>query len=361
MITANEQELLNILFRLPYRRNRFYLIDYPFTNQLVTKWRNFLQQFPNEHACYSHLYNIKWPNGFRCPQCDHTTCTSIYTRTSPIYQCHRCTHQTTLIAHTIMTQSRTSLSKWLMAFFFLSLDQIGVNAYQLHLLLKVTYKTAWSMHRKIREAISTADAKQLLGNTAATASANIYGFMFERAPQQKPTMIGFELQPSQPLSNKHHAPYVFTCHSTNNYYTGPVKPRVNSYSEHQATLANLMNSFDPTTTHIKLRLIPEYHFSQNATVSHHYVHHFKEQQFNHHKVAKTVIPAPQLLFRQKRAVQKAFDYMMRRLIRTYGALKNNYLQHYFNEMSFYYEATVHQRSIFDHLSTLCMFTRTQVY
>jgi hypothetical protein len=46
------------------------------------------------------------------------------------------------------------LTKWLLGFHLMAASKKGVSAHQLHRMLEVTYKTAWFMARRIREAMS---------------------------------------------------------------------------------------------------------------------------------------------------------------------------------------------------------------
>lgn len=40
----------------------------------------FQKQFNTEEACHDHLFSMKWPNGYRCPRCDHDQCFETKTR-----------------------------------------------------------------------------------------------------------------------------------------------------------------------------------------------------------------------------------------------------------------------------------------
>lgn len=115
------------------------------------------QHFPTEESCISFLFAMKWPRGFRCPQCQHSHAYVISTRRLPLYECCACRHQTSLIAHTIMEYSRTSLRKWILAIWLISRSEYKVNAINLSYMLQVTYKTAWLMFHKIRTIIHNVD------------------------------------------------------------------------------------------------------------------------------------------------------------------------------------------------------------
>src|SRR6202012_1812337 len=56
---------------------------------------------------------------------------------------------------TLFERSKIPLSKWWMALYLLNSSKKGFSAHQLHRTLKVTYKTAWFMMHRIREAMRT--------------------------------------------------------------------------------------------------------------------------------------------------------------------------------------------------------------
>ena len=79
-----------------------------------------------------------------------------------LYQCTHCHRQTSVTAGTVLHHSHVSLSKWFLAFYFVSQDKRGLSAVQLSNQIGVTYKTAWSMLRRIRSAMGQRDAAYLL-------------------------------------------------------------------------------------------------------------------------------------------------------------------------------------------------------
>ncbi|WP_019422346.1 transposase [Paenibacillus sp. OSY-SE] len=138
--------------------------------QSVDTLEELQRQFHNESSCVSFLYNLKWPHGFVCPRCQHAHAYVIRTRRLPLYECRACRHQTSLIAGTVMEGSRTSLQKWLTAFWLVSRSDIGINAVRLSSIIEVTYKTAWLMLHKIRAAISR-------GDTVRPLAGMVHGFV----------------------------------------------------------------------------------------------------------------------------------------------------------------------------------------
>lgn len=129
---------------------------------------HFKQRFPTEVSCFSYIFKLKWPKGYRCPRCQSSSAYVIATRNLPLYECRFCHHQTTLTANTIMEKSRTSLRKWLLAIFLVA-QPTNINTVSLSEQLGVSYKTAWTMLHKIRKAIHHFDSEHLLEGTGRGA------------------------------------------------------------------------------------------------------------------------------------------------------------------------------------------------
>jgi hypothetical protein len=54
---------------------------------------------------------------------------------------------------TVMERSHIALHKWLLAFHLVTSSKKGVSAHQLHRTLGITYRSAWFMEHRIREAM----------------------------------------------------------------------------------------------------------------------------------------------------------------------------------------------------------------
>ena|GEM_PF-488732 len=124
--------------------------------------RAFRLRFRSEAACYRFLFRMKWPSGFVCPQCGFRRAYTIRTRRWPLYECRFCRHQTTLYAGSVMARTRVSPRQWLLAIWLVSRLPDGISAPRLKAQLGVTYKTAFSMLRKIRSIITQADERRPL-------------------------------------------------------------------------------------------------------------------------------------------------------------------------------------------------------
>nr|WP_233168251.1 transposase [Paenibacillus roseus] len=115
----------------------------------------------------TYFFRSKWPNGYCCSRCGHRQAYTIRTRKAPLFQCANCRYQSSLTTGTIMEHTRTSLENWYAALQLMSRPG-GIHAVQLQQRLKVSYKTAWSMLKRVRMAISMMDMERpLFGSVQA--------------------------------------------------------------------------------------------------------------------------------------------------------------------------------------------------
>ncbi len=100
------------------------------------------------------LENLLWADGRVCGYC------GVVNEFTPIggrdgyYQCNACRKQFTVQVGTVFERSHIPLNKWLMAAFLLCASKKGMSAHQIHRMLGVTYKSAWFMCHRLREAMA---------------------------------------------------------------------------------------------------------------------------------------------------------------------------------------------------------------
>jgi transposase-like protein len=98
-----------------------------------------------------------WPNGPVCPHCgstgDDVTALQGKKHRPGVYQCNGCREQFTVTVKTVFERSKIPLSKWLAALFLLTASKKGVSAHQVHRSLGISYKSAWFMVHRLREAM----------------------------------------------------------------------------------------------------------------------------------------------------------------------------------------------------------------
>jgi transposase-like protein len=117
--------------------------------------------FSDETKAREWLEARVWPTGPVCPHCgvtsEHVTKLEGDKHRPGLYQCNECREQFTVTVKTVFERSKIPLSKWLAALFLLTASKKGVSAHQVHRSLAVSYKTAWFMMHRLREALRSGD------------------------------------------------------------------------------------------------------------------------------------------------------------------------------------------------------------
>ena len=103
-----------------------------------------------------HLEALHWPHGPVCPRCgslDRITKLAGKSTRPGVYKCNECAKPFTVTIGTIFEDSKIPLNKWLLSFRLLNGGKKGFSAHELHRSLGITYKSAWFMAHRIREAM----------------------------------------------------------------------------------------------------------------------------------------------------------------------------------------------------------------
>ncbi|MBI4323463.1 MAG: IS1595 family transposase [Candidatus Omnitrophica bacterium] len=107
----------------------------------------------SEDQTRAYLEELRWPNGAQCPFCTLHQVTKLNGKRPGFYQCNRCRKQFTVRTGSIFERSHVPLSKWLQAVHLLCASKKGMSALQVSRMLEVSYKTAWFLCHRIREAM----------------------------------------------------------------------------------------------------------------------------------------------------------------------------------------------------------------
>jgi hypothetical protein len=107
-----------------------------------------------------------------------------------VYQCNGCREQFTVTVKTVFERSKIPLTKWLAALFLLTASKKGVSAHQIHRSLDISYKSAWFMMHRLREALRNGGLAPMGGaNKIVEVDETVIGKL-EGAPKQKYTGYG---------------------------------------------------------------------------------------------------------------------------------------------------------------------------
>ncbi len=122
-------------------------------------------QFTDEAAARAHLEAIRWPAGPVCPHCGSVSFYRLEGKAHRpgLLKCKDCEKQYSVTVGTVFERSKIPLTKWMMAVYLLCSSKKGISSHQIHRIIGVTYKTAWFMTHRIREAMSDTSGGMLGG------------------------------------------------------------------------------------------------------------------------------------------------------------------------------------------------------
>jgi transposase-like protein len=121
----------------------------------------FEEQFASEDACREYLFQLRWPDGFRCPLCQHQ---EAWKTKECLYLCVKCKHKTSVTAGTIFQDTSKPLKVWFLAMWYVTNQKQGVSALGLQRMLGLgSYRTAWSWLHKLRCAMVRPGRDRLSG------------------------------------------------------------------------------------------------------------------------------------------------------------------------------------------------------
>jgi transposase-like protein len=118
-------------------------------------------RFSSEQDCRDYLFRLRWPEGFRCSRCRETKAWPLRTGR---WQCASCGHQISVTAGTIFQDTRTPLTVWFRAMWWVTSQKNGVSALGLQRVLGLgSYQTAWAWLHKLRRAMVRPGRDRLSG------------------------------------------------------------------------------------------------------------------------------------------------------------------------------------------------------
>ena len=135
-----------------------------------------------------HLEAIRWPNGPVCAHCnsvDESTELKGKAHRPGLYKCRVCRKQFSVTVGTVFERSKIPLNKWVLAAQLMASSKKGYSAHQLHRTINVTYKTAWFMMHRLREAMKPTDSDKFgSGGGIVEADETYIGTDPEKKAQQ---------------------------------------------------------------------------------------------------------------------------------------------------------------------------------
>lgn len=131
-------------------------MDYP------RNLREFDRLFAHKDACLKFLEQVRWGDQFRCQSCDGH---EFWTLGTGLRRCRHCRFKNSVKTGTIFESSRLPLKMWFYAVWWITAQKTGVSALDLQRDVGLgSYRSAWLLLHKIRNAMTRADDTPLSGD-----------------------------------------------------------------------------------------------------------------------------------------------------------------------------------------------------
>lgn len=119
------------------------------------------EQFGSDAKCRSYLEALRFPEGITCLRCQSDKISRIIKRNQ--FMCDACKYQFSVTTGTTFHDSHLPLFKWFATIYLMGESKKGISSNQLSRTLKMSYKTAWFLTHRIREALKTDETAKLGG------------------------------------------------------------------------------------------------------------------------------------------------------------------------------------------------------
>lgn len=130
--------------------------------------------FQDADKAREYLEALRWPHGPVCPHCGviggHYAMKGAAHRPG-LWKCKDCRKQFSVTVGTVFSGSKIPLNKWLLAVHLICSSKKAMSSHQIHRMLGITYKSAWFMTHRIREAMK-GNNERLLGSGGGTVEAD---------------------------------------------------------------------------------------------------------------------------------------------------------------------------------------------
>lgn len=187
------------------------------------------EEFATDEQCLAFIEKMRWPEGVRCVTCGGDRISRIRTKEGTrkvkntetgavelkpvpprdLFECLEptCQQQFSTTSGTVYADTHLPLQKWLIAIALTCNAKKGISAKQMQRDLEVTYKTAWYLNHRIREAMM--DSAPAVFNGVVEADATFIGGKYDkrrkRAKYKKPGVFGLVQRPTDGQHSKVHA------------------------------------------------------------------------------------------------------------------------------------------------------------
>ena len=117
----------------------------------------------SDEDCRRFLEVMRWGDNPTCPKCGSenpyriTRKSRTKNHVSHLFKCRECKRQFSTTVGTIFEDSKIPLHKWFAAIYLMCASKKSISAHQVHRTINITYKSAWFMCHRIRQAMTDSD------------------------------------------------------------------------------------------------------------------------------------------------------------------------------------------------------------
>ena len=284
-------------------------------------------KFADESAAWEYVELLRWDGTPACPRCDSLNVRYVNpmgndlrsTRTGTktfrrVWKCRTCKRQFSVLIGTIFEGTKIPLRKWLMAIYFMSAGKNGVAALELQRHLGITYKSAWFMVHRIREAMANVGTSGMFGTIVADETW-VGGKPINRHANRKVEPVRVTSRPNQ-SSDK--TPVMTMINPDTDTARSTVVPNVMG-----ATLRKVISDHvNVATTHLMTDEALSYKSIGSEFASHRTVNHFKGEYVRGEVTTNSA--------------ESFFSQMKRSIDGTHHGVSSEHLQRYAREFDFRY-------------------------
>ncbi len=283
-----------------------------------------LPHFQDPDKAREYLEALRWANGVACPHCGslgkHLTLAGSKNYRPGLRKCADCYEQFTVTVGTVFERSKIGLHIWLQAVHWMCASKKGISAKQLERMLGVTYKTAWFMAHRIREAMKT-NPDGLLGSGGGTVEADetYWGNM----PRSKVAKLEAKNKPHGHLSGGWHKEKIVSLvERGGNVRTEHVRVRMLN----KETLKEILDRNVSKDAHLMTDESKLYNKLGKEYASHQTVNH-KNGEYSREGVTTNT-------------VEGYFSILKRGLVGTFHSVGEQHMQRYCTEFDFRYNTRI---------------------
>ena len=126
-----------------------------------TSRKDLERRFTDDTACLDYLAEIRWENGFACPDCPSTKSWKIKPH---LMECAACGRQVSVTSGTIFHKTRKPMSLWFRVIWDMVASTTGISARNAKRQLGFGgYQTSWTWLHKLRKAMIRPNRERLSG------------------------------------------------------------------------------------------------------------------------------------------------------------------------------------------------------